>query len=252
MNTIARSFLIALLCLFTLPAGALAKEKPVDYNNRGIAKKHKGDLDGAIADYDRAIQINPKYDSAYNNRGSAKQDKGDLDGAIADYDRAIQINPKYDMAYKNRGLANTKKRNWADALADYRHTCELNEKGQDYPRLYIWLLRARLAETDAAGKELSAFLDKRGNAAPGDWISTVGGFLLGTLAEEKLFAAASSPDAKKESEQKCDAWFYAGMKKLLAGDRTAAAEYFRKCMATEQKAFNEYKLAEAELKALAP
>ena len=127
----------------------------------------------------------------------------------------------------------------------------MNAKGQDYPHLSIWLLRARLGETEAASKELSAFLDQRRNAAPGDWVSTVGGFLLGTITEEKLFAAAASPDAKKESAQKCEAWFFAGMKKLLAGDKTAAAEYFRKSMA-ERKTFTEYQLAAAELKALRP
>ena len=48
----------------------------------------------------------------------------------------------------------------------------------------------------------------------------------------------------------CEAWFYAGMKKLLGGDKAAAANYFKKCLATEQKDFTEYLLAEAELKAL--
>ncbi len=203
-------------------------------------------------DYTSAIEINPKGYNGYISRGYAKKAKGDLEGAIADFDRAIAIDPKGANTYYSRGDANTQKRNWTDALADYRRSCELNEKGQDYARLFIWLIRARLGETDAASKELAAFLDKRWNAAPGDWISTVGGHLLGTVTEEKLFAAAASPDAKKERGQKCEAWFYSGMKKLLAGDKAAAAEYFRKCIATEQKDFTEYQLAEAELKALAP
>src|ERR1043166_1930531 len=61
------------------------------YNNRGNAKDAKGDLDGAIADYDRAIELDPKYASAYYNRGDAKDDKGDLDGAIADFKRATEL-----------------------------------------------------------------------------------------------------------------------------------------------------------------
>jgi len=42
------------------------------------------------------------------------------------------------------------------------------------------------------------------------------------------------------------------MKKLLSGDKTAAADYFRKCLATELRHFDEYQFAEAELKALTP
>src|SRR5437667_9864535 len=75
------------------------------YNNRGNAKGAAGDLDGAIADYTHALQLDPKLAEAYYNRGNAKRDKDELDGAIADYNRAIELNPKYAAAYNNRGNA---------------------------------------------------------------------------------------------------------------------------------------------------
>lgn len=40
------------------------------------------------------------------------------------------------------------------------------------------------------------------------------------------------------------------MKKLLSGDKKTAADYFHKCLATEQKDFTEFQLAQSELKAL--
>ena len=58
-------------------------------NIRGLAKADAGDYDAAIADYDRAIAVNPDYAPAYNNRGLAKAGKGDYDGVIADCDRVI-------------------------------------------------------------------------------------------------------------------------------------------------------------------
>ena len=39
-------------------------------------------MDGAIADYDRAIQLDPKDAAIYNNRGLVKQERGDLEAAI--------------------------------------------------------------------------------------------------------------------------------------------------------------------------
>jgi len=98
------------------------------YNNRGNAKRAKGDLDGAIADYARALELDPKYVFAYNNRGIARQAKGDLDGAIADFSRAVELDPKYVFAYNNRGNAKRAKGDLDGAIADYTHALELDPK----------------------------------------------------------------------------------------------------------------------------
>ena len=41
----------------------------VSYANRGVEYRNKGDLDRAIADFTKAIEIDPKFAGAYNNRG---------------------------------------------------------------------------------------------------------------------------------------------------------------------------------------
>jgi lipoprotein NlpI len=231
--------------------GAYWMKSPAeDFFTSAQAKQAKGDLDGAIADYSRSIELAPTNPYAYYNRGNIKQAKGDLDGAISDYNSAIELDPKYADAYNNRGLANALLRNWAGALTDYRRFCELSESGQDYPRLSIWLIRGQLGETDAASKELSTYLDKRQKATASDWFSKVAEHLLGKVSEADLFAGAASPDPKTDSGQHCEAWFYTGMKKLFSGDKKTAANYFHKCLATEQKDFTEFQLAQSELKAL--
>ncbi len=96
MNTTLPTKLLAFVLSLMLPAVAAAQTSAFapNYNNRGLAKEGKGDHDGAIADYNRAIELNPKYAGACNNRGLAKQAKGDLDGAIADYNRALELAAK--------------------------------------------------------------------------------------------------------------------------------------------------------------
>ena len=59
----------------------------------------------AIADYDKAIELNPKYFNAYYNRGTAKDGLKQYKESIADYDKAIELDPKYFDAYYNRGFA---------------------------------------------------------------------------------------------------------------------------------------------------
>src|SRR4030095_4210001 len=48
----------------------------------------KGDLDGAIADFTSAIELDPKLAIAYKNRGEARQAKGGATGADADFKSA--------------------------------------------------------------------------------------------------------------------------------------------------------------------
>jgi tetratricopeptide (TPR) repeat protein len=98
------------------------------YNERGIAKGVKGDIDGAIADFTRAIELYPKYGTAYNNRGLAKKNKGDLDGAIADCTRAIELDSKDAGAYSNRGIAKQARGDLNGAIADYTRAIELDPK----------------------------------------------------------------------------------------------------------------------------
>jgi lipoprotein NlpI len=226
-------------------------ETAADYNKRGIAEAHQDDFDGAIADYSRALELDPKFVAAYRARGIAKQAKNDFEGAIADYNRALELDPNLAIAYADRGISRFSSRHWSDALKDFNRFFDLSKDEQDYPRLYVWMITARSNGADAANKDLTAYLDRRSNAAHGDWFSIVAGHLLGKVTQDDLFAAAKSPDTKRELGQLCEAWFYSGMKKLLEGNKTVAADHFQKCLATEQKIFVEYQFAQTELKSLA-
>ncbi len=86
---------------------------------RARGRGDSGDTDGAIADYDRAIAVNPRFAAAIHNRGWMRHAKGDLDGAIADYGRALALEPHYTWALSNRGLAHQQKGDLEAALADY-------------------------------------------------------------------------------------------------------------------------------------
>ena len=91
----------------------------------GNAKFGQGNLRGAIADFDRGIELNPNYAEAYFLRGVAKVMLGDHDGAIADYDQAIELNPNYAEACFSRGVAKFVQRDYHGAIADYDRGIEL-------------------------------------------------------------------------------------------------------------------------------
>src|SRR5215468_9743415 len=73
------------------------------YTTRGNAWYAKDDNNGAIADYNDAIRLDPRLAMAYYNRGNTYAANGDRDRAIVDFSEVIRLDPKYAVAYYNRG-----------------------------------------------------------------------------------------------------------------------------------------------------
>ena len=59
-------------------------------------KFRRGDDRGAIADYDRTIELNPDDAEAYYYRGDVKYELGDYEGAEADRKLAIELEPEIE------------------------------------------------------------------------------------------------------------------------------------------------------------
>ena len=101
------------------------------YLNSGIAKINLKDYTGSIADYSKAIQLNPDYSLAYHNRGVAKYYLEDYTGSIADYSKAIQLKPDDAEAYTNRGIAKSDLKDYTGAIADYNKAIQLKPDDAD-------------------------------------------------------------------------------------------------------------------------
>jgi tetratricopeptide (TPR) repeat protein len=125
-----------------------AKGSAGDLVNRGIEKGKEGDLDGAMADFNHAIELNPKDDAAYYNRAQAKRLKKDTAGAIADYTRAIELGSKNPAAYNNRGNERAENNDPDGAIADYTRAIELKP---NYARAYYNRAIAKKEKGDASG-----------------------------------------------------------------------------------------------------
>ena len=114
----------------------LIREHPGDargYLGRGRACRLVNDDEGAMADFDMAIELNPKLDTAYTNRGTLMMRMGYYDRAIADYAKVIALNDRNAMAYYNRASAYDCNGQDDKALADYHKAVEL---APDIARIY--------------------------------------------------------------------------------------------------------------------
>jgi tetratricopeptide (TPR) repeat protein len=75
----------------TLTDVAVGQLSPEEFVKRGNVKYAKHDLDGAIEDYSKAIELDPKLAEAYDSRGYIKKAKGDQAGADADFAQAAKL-----------------------------------------------------------------------------------------------------------------------------------------------------------------
>jgi tetratricopeptide (TPR) repeat protein len=153
-----------LISLFILTSAAQSQEltSAYEYSQRGIARFEKNDLDGAIADFTKVIEMNGKdrefcyyfrgmahYRKGnpnqaiddlskaiaikpdprfFDDRGNLFAREGELDRAIVDLNKAIEIAPQYAKAYGDRGLVRLMRGEGTDAELDFRKCFELDSR----------------------------------------------------------------------------------------------------------------------------
>jgi len=118
---------------FTLWSDTVRKSphKARPYINRGLGWDKSGNFTQAMADYNRAIKIDPTYSIAYVNRGNIYDKQGNLAQAMANYNRSIEIDPTHAEAYYNRGLVYQKQGKSTQAILEYNRAIELDLNNAD-------------------------------------------------------------------------------------------------------------------------
>ena len=129
---IGRPLLVGLTPAVGIGAGLLTAQEAYaqsarDLLNSGVDKAQSGNLQGAIADWTKAIEMNPIFTKAYFNRGVAKENLKDYQASIADYTKAIEIDSEYYPAYTNRGIVLEIVGNLKDACRDWKKAAALGD-----------------------------------------------------------------------------------------------------------------------------
>jgi tetratricopeptide (TPR) repeat protein len=73
--------------------------------DQGTKALDGGNVDEAIDNYRKALEIKPDYAEAHDKLGLALAERGQIDEAIAEYTAAIRLDPKSAKAYSDRALA---------------------------------------------------------------------------------------------------------------------------------------------------
>jgi tetratricopeptide (TPR) repeat protein len=89
-----------------------------DYVKRGTAYLNDGEYDKALADFDKAIRLDPKLHQAYEQRGNVYGEMKNWDLALADYEKAVALKPDCASVYSNRAAVLLIKKDYDKALID--------------------------------------------------------------------------------------------------------------------------------------
>jgi membrane associated rhomboid family serine protease/tetratricopeptide (TPR) repeat protein len=179
---------------------------------------------------------------AYRIRGAAAPSES---VALADYDRAIAIEPKVAEPYNARGIIRFTEGQYDGAAADFQASMNLAPVS-GYNTLLLHLARARAGLEDAA--ELSsnaARLDLR------QWPGPIVALFLGKTALTAIPGMVMVDDERTRTDWKCQASFWMGEYEALHDQIAHATQLIRQAAADDCPDRSiEHKLAKAELSRL--
>jgi tetratricopeptide (TPR) repeat protein len=117
---------LLILILIAACAHAPPPRSAEDHLLLGEFLAQKGKIDGAIVEFERAIEIRADYTAAYMNLGAAYGQKGMIDQSISASKKAIELDPQNATAYYNLGNALGKGENYEEAFASFFKAIELD------------------------------------------------------------------------------------------------------------------------------
>ncbi len=129
------------------------------YYKRGRAELQKNELQSALDDYNKALELDSNMYEAYNDRAVIMLKLfNDNEKALKDFNRSLELNPEYEEAYVNRAYYYYLNEKDALSLKDLNKALELNEKN---PRsFYIrGLVYQRIKKTNKACEDWNRSLE---------------------------------------------------------------------------------------------
>jgi tetratricopeptide (TPR) repeat protein len=125
VGKLMRPLLLALVLFFSSAVPVLANDEQDCFQGKDPQLRIKG--------CSEIVARAPNDASAYHNRAVAFGLSGDIDRAIADYTKTIEIRPDNAAAYENRGRAYASKGDYTHAVADAMKASELVAKATAQP-----------------------------------------------------------------------------------------------------------------------
>jgi tetratricopeptide (TPR) repeat protein len=119
-------------CTRVIDSGRLrGRDRAGAYQSRAEGHRIIKEYDSALADFARALEIDPQNALTYSNRAEVYRMLGKYDAVIADTTQAIKLGSKLNATYALRGVAYAQTGEIDKAREDFKRTLALPPEGAD-------------------------------------------------------------------------------------------------------------------------
>lgn len=252
---------------------------PLVYNNRGMFEQSTGKLDDAILDFTKALELDPQFVVALTNRGfvmmnqgrfeeaendfteslrieaaqpmvislraGSKLTRGDVNAAIKDYQDVLKWDTKNAVGHAELGFALFFAGKSQEALAEFDQAAEL-DKSLRFLHPWRYLTMLALGQKQQADAKFAT--DLAIPVAKREWGDALLIYLGDKLSEQDLRKVINTTDAKAADAQVCEAEFFIGQRKLVAGQKDAAKVHFAAALKSKSTQLSAYRGAKFAVK----
>ena len=186
---------------------------------RGSALAQAGKNDEALADFNKAISLDPNYGQAFADRGQIYRKTKRLDQAMPDYERALALDANYAPAWLGRGLVNKARGEATAALEDFNKAIALRPDDAE-----AYYNRGQLYQSEKQHEFAIEDFTAANGLVP-QQVEPLLGRALSYLALGKAKEAAAPvlDEAVQDDPQNAQAWMTRGLAYERLGDKTKAA-----------------------------
>ncbi|HXZ43804.1 MAG TPA: tetratricopeptide repeat protein [archaeon] len=115
----------------TMRPRSTRSKKAETHNARGLDLAGAGNIEGAIAEFRRAVAADPRNFKAHNNLGVLYQRKGWIPQAKSEYEAASKAEPGSPVPYRNMAILNEDRSQLKEALRNYSRYLDLAPHAPD-------------------------------------------------------------------------------------------------------------------------
>jgi tetratricopeptide (TPR) repeat protein len=100
-------------------AAQVTRNNYIAFSNHGQALFKQGGVEEAMAEYEKAISLEPNLDAARLGMGEALMQQGKLDDAIAQFAKVVEVNPENTAARLQVGVLRGRQARYEEAVAAF-------------------------------------------------------------------------------------------------------------------------------------